>query len=140
VKLFNNHQWIEWALVGVLLLVGASPVIAALLPDCAVRDAMNFWFSRQCHQLPDRAIPLDCALPVCARCAGLYFGLIPGLLLRRVPISRAALLIWFGAGSLLLGMLVLFAQGTQLDTWPVRLLSGLAVSMPLGMFSRYLRD
>jgi len=89
------------ALGVIALIIGAPwfarhgyPVTAAVIYQA---------FSPLCHQIPSRSFHFDgVPLAVCARCTGVYFGLIPGLMVyplwRRVDSERMPHRAWLTAG------------------------------------------
>jgi uncharacterized membrane protein len=74
------------------------------------------------------------ALPVCARCSGLYFGLGLGALFARPVLSARALRGWLMLASALMLLDVLSeALGLRPPWAPLRLLSGIALAYPVGV-------
>jgi uncharacterized membrane protein len=74
---------------GLLLAIAISWFLATLLPAYLAASGDLFWaalarycFSPICHQMPERSFLLwGKPLAVCARCSGIYFGVIIGLLI-----------------------------------------------------------
>jgi uncharacterized membrane protein len=88
------------ALLVVALAPLAPPFLAAGHPLAAL--LIRGFFSRLCHQNPARSFLVDGSpIAVCARCLGIYCGVVLGALLRlrTVPARR-----WL-AGALLINML-----------------------------------
>src|SRR5437764_987285 len=79
---------------GLLLLLAICWFAASLLPPFLAFRGELFWavmsrncFSAVCHQLPERSFALwGWPLAVCARCSGIYGGLIVGLVI--YPFAR----------------------------------------------------
>lgn len=75
--------------VGVLF---AAPLLAGQFPDAAW--ALHRFFSGICHQIPERSFHLaGAAIPVCARCLGLYCGFAAGALTVRMRLGWQSLLL-----------------------------------------------
>jgi uncharacterized membrane protein len=113
---------------------------AAILAIPGAVDALGMRATLRgiCHQDPGRSLRIAGHLmPVCARCAGLHFGVISAflaiLLARKAPRARvrwAALAI----GVLLIAAATLLESGLEVDTgFPVRVASGLALGIPIGI-------
>ena len=110
---------------------------ALLLLSAALAGSGSAWeglvrsaFAPLCHQQVDRCLLLGGALPVCARCAGFYFGLAvvaltcsgrkfrPGLLLAGIP------LVVDGGANLF---------GLWMTPAGLRALTGVLAAVPLGL-------
>ena len=80
----------------VLQLLAATVCLAVVGAPLLREPVLYFLFSFVCHQQPERSLWLAGApMAVCARCAGIYFGALLGLLLR-VPGRRVLLLTALG--------------------------------------------
>ena len=68
-----------WLSTGWLMLIFAAPLLSAA--ELAASTWLYQFFEPICHQIVDRSfIFMGAALPVCARCLGLYAGFWTGLL------------------------------------------------------------
>jgi uncharacterized membrane protein len=124
-----------------LALFGALPLLAFAVhhvaPHSAVVQALDAWFSLHCHQDPSRTLRVfGHLLPVCARCTGLYAGLLAGAL---VPVPVATRRRWLGLLGVALAVL-LVDVGTQAAGWRVtslglRLLTGFMLAFPAARLS-----
>ncbi|MBN1609322.1 MAG: DUF2085 domain-containing protein [Polyangiaceae bacterium] len=106
----------------VLLALGCLPFVGALAArfqsTAPLAGALDTLFALQCHRAPARMLE-GIALPVCARCAGLYLGLaiaaiVPG------PARRARrlwLLFAIGAAACLLDAAAEAAGATYAGSW-----------------------
>jgi uncharacterized membrane protein len=90
----DRRPWLHLGLLGgtvAIVVLAASP---PFLP-ASWRPVLYAAFSPACHQLPTRSPHVDgIALAVCDRCAGIYLGLVAGVV-------AAALLrsVWRGLGA-----------------------------------------
>ena len=74
----------------------AALSIAAVLASLSRSPWLYFAFSFVCHQQPERSLWVSgMPLAICARCAGIYLGVLVGLLLK-LPWRRALLLAALG--------------------------------------------
>ncbi len=80
---FRSQAYRVW---GVTVAIAAAWTAAILLPPIsrqfglAIDGPLYSFFSYICHQLPERSMHLlGYQLAVCARCFGVYFGLLAGL-------------------------------------------------------------
>jgi len=119
-----------------LALFGSLPLVALaalrLRPGSALVGALDAWFALHCHQDPSRTVTLGGQLlPVCARCTGLYLGLLAGAVLAR---SAGSPRVWLGvlaAGCLVLGLDVgTQALGLRVSSLGARVVTGLLVAYP----------
>ena len=113
-------RWL--AMGGNLLIVSAIAVPLGLSTAEAVAfsfgsswvPSLESWYGPICHHLPERTLHLhDRALPVCARCTGMYLGLATGgwigLL---IPLQRANVLraVAVAGGTLTAGVLAALVE------------------------------
>ena len=122
-----------------LLLAGALPFLAFLslwIPALGpVADRLEPWFSCQCHRAPPRTLRImGHGLPVCARCTGLYLGLLVAATVVRLRVGANRLMQATIAGGALLGLDVV----TEVLAWRVpsigaRLFTGLAFALPAAL-------
>jgi uncharacterized membrane protein len=82
---WRRKAWRVWGIAGALLLAAAALIILAPLAKASghssLATAIYQGFSTLCHQMPGRSFHLRGEpFAVCARCAGLYFGLAAGVL------------------------------------------------------------
>src|SRR5262245_35383243 len=116
-----------------LVIAGALPLVVWALsftPLRAVSDLCDPLFALHCHRDPARTLALfGRRLPVCARCAGIYTGLILGALLPRPPASSRALA-WaaLALAVLLAGDVVTESLAWRVPSLSVRFITGLAFS------------
>lgn len=71
------------AVLSWLFLILSVPWLAEGNAGCRqLAAAVTLFFSPVCHQIPSRCFFINGhALPVCARCSGLYFGFLTGIVL-----------------------------------------------------------
>jgi uncharacterized membrane protein len=117
-----------------MLIVLLVAVCAAVLAAPLGREpALYFLFSLVCHQQPERSLWIAGApLAVCARCAGIYFGALLGLL-ARFPARRSWLLAAFGLLALdWITEAAGFRGSLVAIRWTTGCLAGMAVSAACG--------
>lgn len=118
------------------MLFGSLPLVALaahrVAPRNAMVDALDAWFSLHCHQDPERTLALGGQLfPVCARCTGLYLGLLGGALSPGAVTSRQRWLAALAAGAALLALDVgTQALGLRVASLGTRLATGLLLAYP----------
>jgi len=131
--------WLAPAVRVLLVSVGLSPwlpALAALLPALdPLATLAEGWFGFQCHRDPSRALAFgDLALPVCARCFGIYAGLGCGALVLRPRLEPKFVRVWL-FGSVLVMLLDVATE--LLDMRPpssvVRVLTGAFLAWPIGV-------
>lgn len=123
-----------------LVLIPAFFILLEMVTPWPVTKLVENIFGPICHHLPDRTITLRDPMPVCARCAGLYFGWllaatafyrIPPLLLnlpdRKTRGVLAGLSLLFAASVIEAGLETI--GWTTLANWP-----RLVIGLPLGFF------
>jgi uncharacterized membrane protein len=121
-----------------LVAVAALPLAPRLsrgIPGLAWLDALSLrWFAVQCQRDPARSLAFAGeALPVCARCAGIYLGFGLGALALRPQLTPAALRVWVLSGGALMLLDVLSEALGLRPAWaPLRLATGVLLSYPLG--------
>ena len=120
-----------------LLLAGALPflplVFSRLGGLAALGDAIQIWFSLQCHREAVRSfVVFSHQLPVCARCFGIYLGLGLGALLVRPRLSPVMLrlCVAFAVLVMLLDVLTEVLAMRPESAW-LRLATGLLLSWPI---------
>jgi uncharacterized membrane protein len=90
----DRRPWLHLGLLGgtvAIVVLAASP---PFLP-ASWRPVLYAAFSPACHQLPTRSPHVDgIALAVCDRCAGIYLGLVAGVV--AVALLRS---VWRGLGA-----------------------------------------
>jgi uncharacterized membrane protein len=88
---------LRWSLLALAVLWAGALVVASYSASLAEPGPVSYSFALAvygigtfiCHQRPERSFHLWMTqLPVCARCAGIYFGAAIGLLGLFLPISR----------------------------------------------------
>lgn len=123
-------------LLGAVSLSPLLPLVPRHWPGVApLQQAFELWFEIHCERDPRRMAGLAGALlAVCVRCAGVYFGLGLGALLRRPRLSPPMLRGWVLAAATLM-LLDVGAEDYGLHgSWPaLRLLTGLALAYPVGV-------
>ena len=81
---------VGWAVAIVAATFVASRAHASPIASAVILGVYGIG-SLVCHQLPERSYHLWSAqMPVCARCAGIYFGAIPGIVAARAVRMRSA--------------------------------------------------
>lgn len=79
-----------------LVALAAIACLAVLAAPLGREPVVYLLFSFVCHQQPERSLWLAGApMAVCARCAGVYFGVLLGLLFQ-IAVRRGPLLAVFG--------------------------------------------
>ena len=96
---------------------------------------LDDWFALQCHRDDGRRIEiLNGALPVCARCLGIYSGLALGALLLRPRLSFVAVRNWVVIGSALMVADVASERFAMHGSWPwARMATGVILGFPVGI-------
>jgi uncharacterized membrane protein len=121
------------------VLIGALPFVAwlawwsPLLHPLA--SALDPWFAWHCHRVPHRTLELaGQRLPVCARCTGIYAGLLFGAALAwpRASTTTLARLVLASGGILLLDVLT-EAAGWRIPSLATRFLTGAALAYPAAL-------
>lgn len=123
------------ALLGGVALLPFVPWLLHGRPGLSLlAEGCERWFSVQCQRDPTRALTLfGHALPVCARCSGLYFGLGLGALVAWPRLGASELRHWVTAASLFMLLDVLTEALALRPAWAaLRLLSGFALAYPVG--------
>jgi uncharacterized membrane protein len=135
----SKRPWLEHAVRAALLVVGLSPFLPLLFGTTplvgAVADLFDRWFAFQCHREAGRSLSvLGGVLPVCSRCAGIYFGLGLGALIARPRLGAWPLRIWVAAAAVVM-LLDITTELTGLrPAWtPLRLMTGIALSYPVAV-------
>jgi uncharacterized membrane protein len=99
---FRAQAFRAWGVtVAVVLFWVSAIVLAPVVRELGwgFASSMYSFFSYICHQLPERSLHFDGhPLAVCARCFGVYFGLLAGLLVyplwRRIDDIKPLRRIW----------------------------------------------
>ena len=116
--------------------VGGLPLLWLALHGAGAHPALlDGWFELQCGQDPSRRLAVPgLALPVCARCLGLYLGLATGALLARPDLGRPALARWIWGAALVMLVDVASERVGSRGSWPaLRVFTGLLLAHPLGV-------
>jgi uncharacterized membrane protein len=118
-----------------LALLPMLPLAASLVPALTpLERAAYLWFDLHCYRDPARTPHLwGVPLAVCARCAGIYFGLGVGAALRVPRLVPRALRLWVaGAAALMIVDVALEAMGLH-GAWSwLRLGTGALLGYPVG--------
>jgi len=128
--------WLVRALLGAVALLPFAPWVLHGVPGLSlIADACERWFGFQCQRDPARTLHLfGRALPVCARCSGIYFGLGLGAWLAWPRVSARVLRWWMALASLFMLLDVLSEAFALRPAWaPLRVLSGLSLAYPVGV-------
>jgi uncharacterized membrane protein len=122
-----------------LVVVGLLPFVPrafeGLVVLGGVGEVIDSWFAFQCHREAGRSLGvLGELLPVCTRCAGIYFGLGLGAAVLKPRLSAWPLRIWV-AGAALVMVLDVATEllGIRPPSLSFRLLTGIALSYPVGL-------
>jgi uncharacterized membrane protein len=119
---------------GLLIAVGALPLVPRLLARTPAADLFMCWFRFQCQRDPARTLSVfGQALPVCARCSGIYLGAALGALILRPRLEPRELRLWLAVASALMLADVLSEVFALRPAWaPLRVVSGALLSYPVG--------
>lgn len=129
----------------VLAVVAAIPTLilsAAAFCSWAISEgASSRWrllFRLMCHGLPSRSLELfGTTMPICARCVGVYLGLLAGLLaFQLIPVLRERVVRPFAFAAvtpLAIDGLTQLA-GLRESTNPLRLATGLVAGLAFGLW------
>jgi uncharacterized membrane protein len=124
------------AAIPVVILTAASLCSFAIAQGASMRWRVLFRF--MCHGMPERCLELfGVAMPICARCVGVYAGLFAGLLLFLVlPALRektVRIAAFVAVTPLALdGFTQLF--GLRESTNPLRVATGIAAGLAFGIW------
>ncbi len=120
---------------GCLPLLGWIPASTPWLGSLSDLLATALGFA--CQNDPSRALaPLGEAMPVCARCSGLYFGVGLGAALCAPTLRRESLWVWLGFALLLMGLDVATEQLHMRPPYAtLRLITGLLVAYPAALLA-----
>ncbi|HET7704772.1 MAG TPA: DUF2085 domain-containing protein [Thermoanaerobaculia bacterium] len=132
-----------WIVAGVLGAIAGAIAAGSLLCTIAVAEgASPQWkllFRLFCHGMPERSLTLfGEAMPICARCFGIYAGLLLGLVtfLAWPKIEeRAARLLTFAAALPITIDGVTQAAGLRTSTNALRIATGLAVAIAFAIWA-----
>ena len=134
----TDRRGFAWGVRAVLILDGVGPFVPPLVTGIPGLELggrlLEAWFGFQCHRDPARSLALlGHALPVCARCLGIYSGLGLGGLVAWPRLRAAALRIWV-LGAALVMVLDVLAEGLGLHPeWrAVRIVTGVLLAYPVG--------
>jgi uncharacterized membrane protein len=122
-----------------LMGVAALPCLPWLLdrvPGLSpIADALQSWFAFQCERDPHRTLHwFGQALPVCARCLGIYWGLGLGAGIMRPALGASGLRLWIVLAALLMALDVATeALGLRSPWAPLRVLTGMCLAYPVGV-------
>jgi uncharacterized membrane protein len=118
-----------------LALLPLLPLAASLVPAVTPLERVAYlWFDLHCHRDPARTPHLwGVPLAVCARCAGIYFGLGLGAALRVPRIAPGALRLWVAAAAALMLVDVALEARSLHGAWSwLRLTTGVLLGYPVG--------
>ena len=118
-----------------LALLPLLPLAASLVPALTpLERAAYLWFDLHCHRDPARTPHLwGVPLAVCARCAGIYFGLGVGAALRLPRLVPRALRLWMAAAAALMIVDVALEARELHGAWSwLRLGTGALLGYPVG--------
>lgn len=131
--------WLAPAVRGLLVVVGLSPWLPALAAELPLLEPLatlvETWFGFQCHRDPSRALTFgSLALPVCARCFGIYAGLGLGALVLRPRLEPRYLRLWL-AGSVLVMLLDVATEllAMRPESPALRVVTGALLAWPIGV-------
>lgn len=131
--------WLAPAVRVLLVSVGFMPWLPALAAAFPSLDPLatlaEGWFGFQCHRDPSRALTFgSLALPVCARCFGIYAGLGAGALVLRPRLEPRFLRVWL-LGSVLVMLLDVVTELLEMrpPAPTVRVLTGALLAWPIGV-------
>jgi uncharacterized membrane protein len=128
-----------------LLVVGALPFVvwvSSFTPLWSVGALVDPLFALHCHRDPSRTLEFfGRRLPVCARCTGIYAGIVLGALMSpplesRRFLSRAAVV----AATLLVADVVTESLAWRVPSLPIRFVTGLAFSAVAVLAARFGRS
>lgn len=131
--------WLAPAARVLLVSVGLSPWLPALAAVFPVLGPLatlaEGWFGFQCHRDPSRALTVGgLALPVCARCFGIYAGLGAGALVLRPRLEPRFVRVWIVGGVLVMLLDVITELLEMRPASPVvRVLTGALLAWPIGV-------
>lgn len=127
-------RWVERRKV--VLLSGlflTIPISAFLLSITAPAFGQRL-FEPLCHQISNRSLHLPAAMPICARCFGLYLGFgLTGLFLPAFSLRLSQTSLAIGL-FLSLTFMILRADFPIVDSNAARLITGLLVGMGAALF------
>lgn len=132
-----------WIVAGVLGAIAGAIAAGSLLCTFAIAEgASPQWrllFRLFCHGMPERSLMLfGEAMPICARCFGIYAGLLLGLVAflswPRIE-ERAARLLTFAAAVPITLDGVTQAAGLRTSTNTLRIATGLAVAIAFAIWA-----
>ena len=128
-----------WLLVTCFVLFVLGEMLSHLLGFRSGVPTLEGWIGPICHHMPERTLSLRGALPVCARCSGLYLGLILAVFIAAflcpVSSSRESLM----TRRVLVSCVILFvfsvleAIGESLNVFHTSNHARLLVGVPLGL-------
>jgi uncharacterized membrane protein len=123
-------------LLAAVLLLPFVPRLTRGIPGLSLLGELTLrWFGFQCQRDASRSLVfLGEALPVCARCSGIYLGFGLGALLLRPRLGPTWLRAWVLLASALMLLDVLSEAFGFRSAWaPLRVLSGAVLSYPVGV-------
>ncbi len=142
----DNTSWVFWGFgIAVLLivLIPAFFILLEIVTPWPVTKLVESVCGPICHHIPDRTINLHHAMPVCARCAGLYCGwLLAATAFHRIP-DLSFVLAEGNTRGVLVGLFLLFSAsvleaGLEAIGWvTLANWSRLVIGLPLGLFPAF---
>ena len=142
----DSSSWVfrGFGVAGLLMvLIPAFFILLEMVTPWPVTKLVENVCGPICHHIPDRTINLHQAMPVCARCAGLYCGwLLAATAFHRIP----ELFIHMAEGKtrgVLVGLFLLFSAavleaGLEAIGWvTLANWSRLVIGLPLGLFPAF---
>jgi len=119
-----------------LIILGGSSLATVLIAHGAT-EWLRLPFKLLCHGIARRCLVIDgTPMPVCARCLGIYAGLIAGLLLYPLaPLKERWMRMVLAAAAIpILVDGLTQAMGLRESTNPLRLATGLTVGAAFGLW------
>lgn len=131
-----------WIVLGALALLPATILAAAALCALAIGAGGPEWlrlpFRFLCHGLPERSLLLGgVPMPVCARCTGIYAGVLAGLAaFPLIPMLKERLMrmIAFAAATPLAIDGLTQLVGLRESTNPLRIVTGAIAGVAFGLW------
>lgn len=127
------------ALAAIAAVIAGSAMICAWAIAAGASERWRLLFRVFCHGIPERSlIVFGEAMPLCARCFGIYAGLLAGIALYALMPwlrERAARLLMFAAALPMAVDGITQAAGLRTSTNPLRITTGLAAAVAFAMWA-----